>query len=149
MSWSANDVFLFCIDKLFVLLMLLLCTLFRELFSFLLLCHLTATALITLAWSCACFLTSSSVAVVCCWRDGWVASAVPVTWNLQTWICKKKGCKKRTLDVTLFFFLFFFFKYIVNSLTNVFFLPPLSPKCLFKESGRMNNTWSAVDCHSV
>ncbi len=29
------------------------------------------------------------------------------------------------------------------------FLPPLSPKCLFKESRWMTNTWSAMDCHSV
>lgn len=39
----------------------------------------------------------------------------------------------------------FFFSYGV---TNVMFLPPLSPKCLFKESRWMTNAWSAVDHHS-
>lgn len=56
--------------------------------------------------------------------------------NLQTWICKKKGCWNWVCT---------HFHY---GLTNVMFLPPLSPKCLFKESRWMTNTWSAMDCHS-
>lgn len=28
-------------------------------------------------------------------------------------------------------------------------LPPLSPKCLYKESRWMTNTWSAMGCHFV
>lgn len=56
--------------------------------------------------------------------------------NLQTWICKKKGCE--IWVCTHFYY----------GLTNVMFLPPLSPKCLFKESRWMTNAWSAVGCHS-
>lgn len=58
--------------------------------------------------------------------------------NLQTWICKNKGCWE--------FWVCTHFHY---GLTNVMFLPPLSPKCLFKESRWMTNTLSAkMDCHS-